>query len=89
MEQKELRELLLSLAAEAAAEYENALIDRNAKFEEIQMLSKKMEELKVDDTDSVFSPRNSLSTYDAKLSLETSKNKNLSWTGWIQSVILS
>ena len=70
MEQKELRELLLSLAAEAAAEYENALIDRNAKFEEIQMLSKKMEELKVDDTDSVFSPRNSLSKYDAKLSLE-------------------
>ena len=70
MEQKELRELLLSLAAEAAAEYENALIDRNAKFEEIQLLSKKMEELKVDDTDSVFSPRNSLSKYDAKLSLE-------------------
>ena len=69
MEQKDLRELLLSLAAEASASYESTLRERNSKFEEIQMINKRIEELKVDPDESFFSPRNSLSKYDTKLNL--------------------
>ena len=70
MEQKDLKELLLSLAAEASSKYDEALFERNEKFDEITLLVKKMEELKRENNTSVFSPRNSLSSYGAINTLE-------------------
>lgn len=70
MEQNELKELLLTLAAEAASSYDEILFERNSKFDEITLLVKKVEELKKENNSSVFSPRNSLASYDAINSLE-------------------
>lgn len=70
MDQNGLKDLLLSMAAEISAEYEKNLIDRNAKFEEITLLNRKVEELKAKSEDTVFSPRSKLSAYDSKLSFE-------------------
>ena len=70
MDQNGLKDLLLSMAAEISAEYEKNLIDRNAKFEEITLLNRKVDELKAKSEDTVFSPRSKLSAYDSKLSFE-------------------
>ncbi len=70
MDQNGLKDLLLSIAAEISAEYEKNLIDRNAKFEEITLLNRKVEELKAKSEDTVFSPRSKLSAYDSKLGFE-------------------
>lgn len=70
MDQNGLKDLLLSMAAEISAEYEKNLIDRNAKFEEISLLNRKVEELKAKNEDTVFSPRNKLKEYDSKVSFE-------------------
>ncbi len=70
MDQHELRDLLLTLAAQAGADYEKVLIDRNSKFEAITLISHKMDELKAENDEAVFSPRNKLSAYDAKITLE-------------------
>ena len=70
MDQNGLKDLLLSMAAEISAEYEKNLIDRNAKFEEITLLNRKVEELKAKSEDTVFSPRSKLSAYDSKLGFE-------------------
>ena len=70
MDQNGLKDLLLSMAAEISAEYEKNLIDRNAKFEEITLLNRKVEELKAKNEDTVFSPRNKLKEYDSKISFE-------------------
>ena len=75
MDQAELRDLLLTLAAQAGAEYEKVLIDRNSKFEEITLISHRLEALKIESEDSVFSPRNKLSSYDAKITLEDEYKK--------------
>ena len=70
MNQNELRDLLLSLAAEASIQYEKVLFDRNAKFDEITLITRKLEDLKEENKDSVFSPRSNLSAYDARVNLE-------------------
>ena len=70
MDQAELRDLLLTLAAQASSEYERVLRERNSKFEEITLISHKMEQLKAENDDSFFSPRNKLSAYDEKITLE-------------------
>ena len=70
MNQNELRDLLLSLAAEASIQYEKVLFDRNAKFDEITLITRKLEDLKEENKDSVFSPRSNLSSYDARVNLE-------------------
>ena len=70
MDQNGLKDLLLSMAAEISAEYEKNLIDRNAKFEEITLLNRKVDELKAKSEDTVFSPRSKLSAYDSKLGFE-------------------
>lgn len=70
MDQNGLKDLLLSMAAEISAEYEKNLIDRNAKFDEITLLNRKVEELKAKNEDTVFSPRNKLKEYDSKISFE-------------------
>ena len=70
MDQAGLRDLLLTLAAQASSEYERVLIERNSKFEEITLISHKMEQLKAENEDSFFSPRNKLSAYDEKITLE-------------------
>ena len=70
MDQAGLRDLLLTLAAQASSEYERVLIERNSKFEEITLISHKMEQLKEENEDSFFSPRNKLSAYDEKITLE-------------------
>ncbi|MCR4813506.1 MAG: hypothetical protein K5879_01625 [Lachnospiraceae bacterium] len=70
MDQAGLRDLLLTLAAQASSEYEKILLERNSKFEEITLISHKMDELKAESDDSFFSPRNKLSAYDEKITLE-------------------
>ena len=70
MDQAGLRDLLLTLAAQASSEYERVLRERNSKFEEITLISHKMEQLKAENDDSFFSPRNKLSAYDEKITLE-------------------
>lgn len=70
MDQTGLRDLLLTLAAQASSEYEKILLERNSKFEEITLISHKMDELKAESDDSFFSPRNKLSAYDEKITLE-------------------
>ena len=70
MNQNELRDLLLSLAAEASIQYEKVLFDRNAKFDEITLITRKLDDLKEENKDSVFSPRSNLSAYDARVNLE-------------------
>ena len=70
MDQAELRDLLLTLAAQASSEYERVLRERNSKFEEITLISHKMEQLKAENDDSFFSPRNKLSAYDEKITRE-------------------
>ena len=70
MDQAELRDLLLTLAAQASSEYERVLRERNSKFEEITLISHKMEQLKAENEDSFFSPRNKLSAYDEKITLD-------------------
>jgi hypothetical protein len=70
MDQAGLRDLLLTLAAQASSEYERVLRERNSKFEEITLISHKMDELKAESDDSFFSPRNKLSAYDEKITLE-------------------
>ena len=75
MDQNGLKDLLLTLAAQASGEYEKVLIDRNNKFDEIQLISQKMEELKEENKDSVFSPRSKLSAYDAIVTLEKQEAK--------------
>lgn len=75
MDQNGLKDLLLTLAAQASGEYEKVLIDRNNKFEEIQLISQKMADLKEENKDSVFSPRSKLSAYDAILSLEKQEER--------------
>ena len=44
MDQAGLRDLLLTLAAQASSEYERVLRERNSKFEEITLISHKMEQ---------------------------------------------
>ena len=46
MNQSEFRDLLLSIAAEASVSYDKALFERNSKFNEVALLSKKLDELK-------------------------------------------
>ena len=75
MDQAELRDLLLTLAAQASSDYEKVLIDRNSKFEEITLISHKMEQLKEENEDTLFSPRNKLSAYDEKITLEQDYKK--------------
>lgn len=75
MDQTELRDLLLTLAAQASSDYEKVLIDRNSKFEEITLISHKMEQLKEENEDTLFSPRNKLSAYDEKITLEQDYKK--------------
>lgn len=70
MNQNELRDLLLSLAAEASIQYEKVLFDRNTKFDEIKLITRKLDDMKEENKDSVFSPRSNLSAYDARVSLE-------------------
>ena len=70
MDQAGLRDLLLTLAEQASSEYERVLRERNSKFEEITLISHKMEQLKEENEDSFFSPRNKLSAYDEKITLE-------------------
>lgn len=70
MDQAGLRDLLLTLAAQASSEYERVLRERNSKFEEITLISHKMEQLKAENEDSFFSPRNKLSAYDEKITLD-------------------
>ena len=75
MNQNELRDLLLSMAAEASVAYDKALFDRNSKFNELALLGKRLDELKEQSKDAVFSPRNNLSSYDTRLSLEQEHEK--------------
>ena len=75
MNQNELRDLLLSMAAEASVAYDKALFDRNSKFNEVALLGKRLDELKEQSRDAVFSPRNNLSSYDTRLSLEQEHEK--------------
>ena len=75
MNQSEFRDLLLSIAAEASVSYDKALFERNSKFNEVALLSKKLDELKEQSKDSIFSPRSNLSSYDTRLSLEQELEK--------------
>lgn len=75
MNQNELRDLLLSMAAEASVAYDKALFDRNSKFNELSLMGKRLDELKEQSRDAVFSPRNNLSSYDTRLTLEQEYEK--------------
>ncbi len=75
MNQAELRDLLLSMAAEASVAYDRALFDRNSKFNEVSLTGKRLDELKEQSRDAMFSPRNNLSSYDTRLSLEQEYEK--------------
>ena len=75
MNQAELRDLLLSMAAEASVAYDRALFDRNSKFDEVSLTGKRLDELKEQSWDAMFSPRNNLSSYDTRLSLEQEYEK--------------
>ena len=75
MNQAELRDLLLSMAAEASVAYDRALFDRNSKFNEVSLTGKRLDELKEQSRDALFSPRNNLSSYDTRLSLEQEYEK--------------
>lgn len=87
MTQNELRELLLTLAAEVSAEYDKVLLDRNNKFDDITLLNKRLAEIKSNEEDAVFSPRTKLSSYDAKVTVEKHCSKEKLELAKIDSVL--
>ena len=46
------------------------MLRKHTKFDEIKLITRKLDDMKEENKDSVFSPRSNLSAYDARVSLE-------------------